>query len=230
MQRKNKNKVLTLHKIVTVMHKNSNNNALEYRQELKTRILETAMPMFKKHGPKVVRMDDIANALSISKRTLYEIYANKEELLLACVKRDSDNLMERLHSYARTAENELDIVVTFFRLKFDDLDSVTPLFLSELDKYQSVKDFFCQRHDEQQQNSAAFMRQCIENGFFVPDINYDIIQDLCDKIMETRILDQLYDKYSLRDIFRNYFIVLLRGFCTEKGIMLLDQYLKKSPI
>ena len=54
-----------------------------YRKELKSRILHTSMHEFKQKGIRSVRMDDIANSLGISKRTLYEIYANKEELLLA---------------------------------------------------------------------------------------------------------------------------------------------------
>lgn len=68
------------------MHKNGNNNSSQYRNELKFRIIRTAMPLFKQKGIKAVRMDDIANILSISKRTLYEIYNNKEDLLLEGVK------------------------------------------------------------------------------------------------------------------------------------------------
>lgn len=49
-----------------------------YRKGLKEKILQTSMQMFKVHGIKAVKMDDIATRLSISKRTLYEIYANKE--------------------------------------------------------------------------------------------------------------------------------------------------------
>ena len=53
-----------------------------YKQELKEKILTSSMHEFLIHGVKSVRMDDIANSLGISKRTLYEIYSNKEELLL----------------------------------------------------------------------------------------------------------------------------------------------------
>lgn len=212
------------------MHKYDNSSSLDYRQKLKIRIQETATPMFKKMGPKAVRMDDIANALSISKRTLYEIYDNKEKLLLACVKRDSENFTKRLSEYAEKAENELDIVVTFFRLKFDELDSVTAEFLSDIDKYESVNAFFRQSHDEHVKESANFMRKCVEKGFFAPTIDCSVFQDICDTLMESRFIDRLYGRYTIRDIFRNYFVVLLRGLCTEKGLALLDLYLKKSSL
>ena len=43
-----------------------------YREELKQRIIDVAMKEFWQKGVKAVKMDDIANDLSISKRTLYE--------------------------------------------------------------------------------------------------------------------------------------------------------------
>ena len=49
-----------------------------YRQELKERILTLSLRECKAKGVKAVKMDDLAKQLSISKRTLYEIYANKE--------------------------------------------------------------------------------------------------------------------------------------------------------
>ena len=52
-----------------------------YRQELKGKILQTAMEEFTQKGVRAVKMDDIATRLSISKRTLYEIYSNKEDFV-----------------------------------------------------------------------------------------------------------------------------------------------------
>lgn len=204
------------------------NNISEHRQELKLRILRTAMPLFKQRGIKAVKMDDIAAALSISKRTLYEVYDKKEDLLLAGVRHDHEELLRHIQEYALTAENEIDIVVTFFKLKFADLDNLSPLFLTELEKYDKVTAYLRSRHEEQQRESLLFVKRCIENGYFVPELNYEILQDICDSMMDASFKKALYEKYSLSDIFCNFFIVLLRGFCTEKGILLLDQYLKKT--
>ena len=82
------------------------------------------MPLFKQRGIKAVKMDDIAAALSISKRTLYEVYDKKEDLLLAGARHDHEELLRHIQEYALTAENEIDIVVTFFKLKFADLHGV----------------------------------------------------------------------------------------------------------
>lgn len=52
-----------------------------YRRDLKERILTVAMQAFKLRGIRNVRMDDIATTLGISKRTIYEIYSNKERVV-----------------------------------------------------------------------------------------------------------------------------------------------------
>ena len=51
------------------------------------RIIEHAMEMFATQGIKSVRMDDIASQLGMSKRTLYELFGDKEELLYLSISR-----------------------------------------------------------------------------------------------------------------------------------------------
>ena len=55
------------------------------RLELRERIIDTALNSFATHGIKSITMDDIAAALGISKRTLYEVFADKESLLKECI-------------------------------------------------------------------------------------------------------------------------------------------------
>ena len=55
------------------------------RAELKERIIATATEAFTTKGIKSITMDDIAAALGISKRTLYEVFVDKESLLKDCI-------------------------------------------------------------------------------------------------------------------------------------------------
>ena len=48
------------------------------RPELRERIIETAVKAFAAQGIKSITMDDIATSLGISKRTLYEVFPDKE--------------------------------------------------------------------------------------------------------------------------------------------------------
>ena len=48
------------------------------RPELRERIIDIAVEAFSAHGIKSITMDDIATSLGISKRTLYEVFSDKE--------------------------------------------------------------------------------------------------------------------------------------------------------
>ena len=56
------------------------------KENVRELILRTALEQFTKRGIKDVKMDDIASILSISKRTIYELFNDKEQLLLEALK------------------------------------------------------------------------------------------------------------------------------------------------
>ncbi|MBP5189570.1 MAG: TetR/AcrR family transcriptional regulator [Bacteroidales bacterium] len=54
-------------------------------KDKKNKIVETAIELFNTRGFKSVTMDDISTSIHISKRTLYELFSSKDELVLACM-------------------------------------------------------------------------------------------------------------------------------------------------
>ena len=63
------------------------------KAELRERIIMTATEAFTLKGIKCITMDDIAAALGISKRTLYEVFADKESLLTNTYRQYTNNLI-----------------------------------------------------------------------------------------------------------------------------------------
>ena len=62
-----------------------------------------------------MRMDDIATEMGISKRTLYEIYSNKEDLLFECLRSENELMDSKLTEYAVSAENEMAVIAYFIK-------------------------------------------------------------------------------------------------------------------
>lgn len=204
------------------MRKTSNITA--YRESLKMRILDTAMSLFKERGIKAVRMDDIATEMAISKRTLYEIYSNKEDLLFECVRNENEALTRAIADYAEEAENEMAVVAFFIKMRLKDLGSINPLFFTEMEKYERILAFFKENSERQAAHSREFMQKGIEHGFFRNDLNYDIINRMGDAAMNYVMRTRLYEKYKLNEIFHTFVVVFLRGCCTEKGLAYLDKF------
>lgn len=204
------------------------NTITDYKKELRSKILTVAMAMFKKNGIKSVKMDDIANALQISKRTLYEIYDNKERLLLECVREDRVKTRTHLMEFASHKGDEMDILIEFFKMKMGDLEKINPRFFTELQKYSGVVDYFHQSRDEEMQKSIEFIESGVEHGYFLKELNYSIVVRIADASMNYFIANEMYLKYDAKELFRNFWIVLLRGFCTSKGAARLEDFFDEA--
>ena len=199
-----------------------------YRQSLKTRILEAASDAFSQKGIKSVRMDDIAQSLNISKRTLYEIYENKEVLLFECLKTSKARAQEEMTFIAAQQNNVMDIILDIYRSKMSQLQKINPQFYSDLEKYPQLQSFLEEQHDKDRTKLKDFLRRGIEEGYFKGDINVDIIANVFDAINEYMMSHKLYTEFPLEQLFNNMLFVTIRGICTQKGVAVIDTFLKDS--
>ena len=95
------------------------------RAELRKRVILEASRAFAKSGIKNVHMDSLACALSISKRTLYELFEDKETLLTECINLSYTKMklsMKQLESEPITA---LEIALLFYEELMSDLAGLT---------------------------------------------------------------------------------------------------------
>lgn len=194
-----------------------------YKLELRNRILKAAMTEFLHKGVKSVKMDDIANTLAISKRTLYEIYSNKEELLLEAVRIHEQEFNDHMLQYSLDKNhNVMDIIIEFYKKKLLSIADVSPLFLIELRKYKQVVEYLERMNAERHNNALLFFRRGVKEGFFRSDLNFDIILKTSSASANYAMETQMYKNYSITAIMHNTIFLYLRGICTTKGIKVLD--------
>lgn len=194
-----------------------------YKLELRNRILKAAMTEFLHKGVKSVKMDDIANTLAISKRTLYEIYSNKEELLLEAVRIHEQEFNDHMLQYSLDKNhNVMDIIIEFYKKKLLAIADVSPLFLVELRKYKQVVEYLERMNAERHNNALLFFHRGVKEGFFRSDLNFDIILKTSSASVNYAMETQMYKNYSITAIMHNTIFLYLRGICTTKGIKVLD--------
>ena len=199
----------------------------EYRKELKCRIIDYAMGEFYKRGVRAVKMDEISQGLHVSKRTVYEIFGDKEELLLAGLKIKSQEMREKLEAYAcNVAHNVVDIIGYFYKLQMEVNSMVGVAFYEEIHRMPRVIEFFDQEHECEFADRVKFLKAGVEEGLFRQDIDYSLTMELLSASMSEIMRNQLYKKYSMQEMFDNYFLVIIRGFCTERGAALLNKVIE----
>ena len=99
------------------------------KKEIYNSIVETAHTLFIERGIKDVKMDDIATELSISKRTIYELFNDKEQLLHEVLKFQHDRMYENGKESVRNSSHILEIILKLYNLHFKLLKKVKMQYL-----------------------------------------------------------------------------------------------------
>ena len=110
------------------------------KAELRERIIMTATEAFTLKGIKCITMDDIAAALGISKRTLYEVFADKESLLKECILQKQAERDKYLQEIYEQSNNVLEVILCCLSEKHRDLSSDQQALLRG---YQEISEGIC---------------------------------------------------------------------------------------
>ena len=197
------------------------------KQQLKEKVAQVAAVAFMQKGIKNVKMDDVAAELGISKRTLYELFSDKEELLLDVVKLHRKEMKNYMISVAEKAENVLEIIMSFYIRTTEDFQTTNILFFEEIKKYPQVTKFLEDGRKENAVSAVDFYKKGVEQGIFREDVNYEIVQEMIHGQMDMLIHNDIRKTYSMVEIFKTVVIMHLRGITTEKGLSIVDEFLEQ---
>lgn len=196
------------------------------RLELRKRVLQQAVKSFFSQGIRHVHMDDIAASLSISKRTLYELFQDKQQLLLEVMCSQRNEMHDYMEKIASKANNALEVVFAFYEKKSSELCEMNPAFFRDLKKYPEVLEFLRQEQRISDAAAAEHFRLGVEQGIFRDDINFDIVTKAMSMQLDVLIYSDLTDNYPLTDIYSEITILHMRGITTEKGARMVDRFLQ----
>lgn len=194
---------------------------------MKCKILETAAEMFLNFGFKSVTMDDIAQKMSISKKTIYTHFSNKKILveettlgLFELIKCGIDGICEKNHNPIQ----ELYEIKNFILKNLNDEKS-SPHY--QLNKY------YPKIHSSLMQRQFTVMQECvahnlqkgIDQGLFRKEIDIDFVTRIYFKGMTgIKDLDTFpLEKFKMNYLMENYIDYHVRGIATEKGLQTLEQ-------
>ena len=197
-----------------------------YKKLLKGRILETAMKAFAERGVKAVRMDDVAQMLGISKRTLYEIYRDKEELLYQGVLHFDQEAKKSMNAFIQQASSVMDIILEAYQRRVLRTGTVNPLFYEDIQKYPKVTDYLIKEREHAYDQFLGFLQRGVREGYFRDDINYELVAQMFNAINTFVMTQHLLSRYSIQQVFANMLLIPLRGFCTKKGLQVIDKSIK----
>ncbi len=194
----------------------------------KERILVKSEELFLQYGIRSVSMDDIANNLGMSKKTLYQYYADKDELVDVVIGdyiREMEEECLRCRSNGKDAIHEIFLTLDHLSLK---LSNMNPMMLNDLEKfhfrtYQRFRQY-------KEQFLAELIRKNFERGIkdelYRDDINVDV---MCKFRLESMIIPFNVSvfppgKYDLATLSQEILLHFIYGIATIKGHKLIQKY------
>ena len=189
---------------------------------MKDRILETARDKFFQLGFTRVTMDEIARDLGISKRTLYEHFASKEDLLREGLKQMTQEVDRTIEGTLR--DDTLDFVDKLIRVwtfMASRLSRIGPIFQSDLQRHAPGiwKEVDTRRSRIIQNKFGELFKKGAQNKTFRRDINTQLLilifSTLIQKIINPETLSQL--PFSASQAFEAIVSVIFEGILTDQG-------------
>ena len=197
------------------------------RALLKERIVELASKAFAQRGIRQVKMDELAATMSISKRTLYELFGDKESLLMEVLIHTHHEKLQMLEEVRQNSDNVMEIIVAFYQYSIRQLEKTSLKFFEDLERYPRVREMIESSKQHNAKNVSEFFQTGIEQGIFVKDLKPEILEFLFGEQMERVFRSDLVKQFTISQIFENTMLVMLRGISTAKGLEIIDKYLKE---
>lgn len=194
-------------------------------------IIDSAMKMFVSQGVKAVRMDDIARELSISKRTLYELFGDKEELLYQSIVHYSRQSCQRREELASQADNVLEVMIICLRDMVTSAPVVSRMRRNISRFYPSVyQRIEANMQNESRMNIAIWIKRCVEQGYMTSTSDSEFVVKVLHDSAQGMMGSDMYDTrdhVELASMMTYALVIFIRGLCTIKGIEVIDKCFDK---
>jgi AcrR family transcriptional regulator len=200
---------------------------MSQRQEL----IEKAFEQFKQFGFKNVTMDDLSRSLGISKKTLYEIFADKDELVLESVKYMLASNQEKTQEAFQQSKNAIEQIIRILVLMENMIRGMNLICYFDLQRHYSAAYKYLQQHKE------AFLKECITSnlqqgireGYYREDIDIEVMARFR---MESSMLvfqNNLFpsNDYDIVRVNTQIFAHYMYGIATLKGHKMITNQLQK---
>lgn len=186
-----------------------------------------------RYGIKSVTMDDLAHELGVSKKTLYEHFKDKEDVVRKVVAFMIQDQQGCINTIIDDPEiNAIDELLHMSHFIAEHLKSVNPSFSYDLKKYYSrvweeLVEFKSKTVFE---HIIANIRKGIDEGLYRSDLNYEIIAYVYVARMELYSPGGLPElqNYSYQEVFRTLFQYHVRGIANENGRQYLEKLLSSN--
>ncbi|MEA5402446.1 TetR/AcrR family transcriptional regulator [Arcicella sp. DC2W] len=199
--------------------------------EIKERIIKKSKELFFRYGVKSVTMDDIANELGISKKTIYLHFDDKDDIVYQLFLGEMiEDKCEWDDLYNNTS-NVIERMVKSMELMKQAFSEVNPTTLFDIKKYHPRSWKIFQEHKQHFifENLKKDLLEGIEQGYFRPEIKIDILAKMRLEQIEMGFDPHIFSitQHTLVEVQLELLDHFIRGVLTNKGTQIYNEYQPK---
>lgn len=199
--------------------------------EAKERIIQEAKNLFLRLGIRSVSMDEIATQMGISKKTLYQHFQDKDQLVDLVLEKQIKQMQAETIQTVHSSSNAIGEIFNTMDMMVRHSSNMNPMVLFDLQKYHfgSFQKFAAHKNDFLFNIISNNLKKGVEEGLYRSDINIEILAKFR---LETLMIGFNMDafptnKFNVTDVSLVIIENFLYGLATEKGFNMIESYKNK---
>ncbi|WP_258104839.1 TetR/AcrR family transcriptional regulator [Marinoscillum sp. MHG1-6] len=197
--------------------------------EAKEKIVEGAKRLFFQYGVRSVSMDDVARELTMSKKTLYQYFTNKDELVNEVLEGAIEEEKHRFYSIPDAAENAVHELFLLSSCIKETVNAMHPSLMYDLKKYHAEAWGVFQKFKYEFIRGTVVknIKRGKHEGYYREHMNAEVISTLRVETIQL-VFDGVFAKLDIPygEIQMQLFEHFAFGLMTDKGNKLFENYLK----
>lgn len=177
-------------------------------------------------------MDDIARHLSISKKTIYQYYKDKDEIVSLSLKKHLEYEKQEYDQIFNNTHNAIEELVNVSKCMRQDFKDMKPSLIFDMQKYHpnAWKVWLSFKNEYIKNQVMENLKRGMAEGYFREDLNPDILARLRVELVQLAFDEDVFpgDQYNLRDLQLQFFNHFVHGIVTEKGRKLYQKHINSE--
>lgn len=196
--------------------------------DIRDNIIKTAEDLFIRFGFKRITMDDIARELAISKKTIYQYFKDKNEIVCSVTLKYLGQEKCQIIELEGKSENVIEYLVKLNKQLRRHVGTINPVAMDDLRRYfpEGWQIYLQFKQDVFLKSIIKILSQGIAEGYFRPDIDPEVLAIMRMEQIQMAFDETLFprNRFHFTEVQGQFLQHFMAGILTEKGRALLKRY------
>lgn len=199
---------------------------------MKEAILSSVANLYLKYGVRSVSMDDLAHHQGISKKTLYQYFDDKNDLVNQVTTLLLEERMAQYTAAIKDSSNAIDELFSISKLIRKHFSELNPALMYDLQKYHPEAWGLFLKHENEVVYHLVVenLERGVTERYFRPDISVNVLAKIRVEQIHLSFDERVFpkDEFDFTEVQMQLFDHFVHGVLTERGLELYKNYQKQN--